>query len=564
MQFDDPSFFGTVTFGEPQAVQLAFPGDPKKTVTVTCEHGEWRPPDRLVPFLPDDFSLPLDCYRGSDRLRHIVPLCTFEELIDVGAVGGLAVRHGIRGFDKGADDSFHSMFLIHQHVRGRAYGGTRGMKEHLTREFDYSRDLYVRRLGRTTDDQRNVLPDDVGLNNHGEGHRLSVGQLTENGRRAAVKAGYRNPTSKHAIAFGLFQAAQLNPLEVQPEGVPALVRMALFDVDPSKDVPSEKLLELVKERLLEAIDSHLLDTQEEFDRWFVEPGNSLIKQIAQQKRKRGGELRRGEVRGALLHLGWEAYGYVGQCVHALMRTVKNSMPDPLDDKEKRLFEQMHEGQPCFGDLPLALLAERSSFLRRAVLTIWHEPDDPNHVRILHRLLSYYSDVSRKRREADRQSKQASQHGLHASSDDIGTIGQAREERAEGKTAIRRMADTLRTSAMAARARSSKTFTARPPPRRTLSQRSPNISGRRIRSRATPVACIGSTTGRANRRSRSRSLYVARASTSYRQSPCPSPSTPCTPTKYWSGGGRQRTAKNRAARVNRFPHLIVPAFFELFR
>lgn len=430
MQFDDPSFFGTVTFGEPQAVQLAFPGDPQKTVAVTCEHGEWRPPDRLVPFLPDDFSLPLDCYRGPDRLRRIVPLCTFEELIDVGAVGGLAVLHGVRGFSSEVDNSYRAMFLIHQHVRGRAYGGTRGMKEHLTREFDYSRDLYVRRLGRTADDQRNVLPDDVGLNNHGEGHRLSVGQLTENGRRAAVKAGYRNPTSKHAIAFGLFQAAQLNPLEVQPEGVPALVRMALFDVDPSKDVPSEELLEQVKERLLEAIDSHLLDPQEEFDRWFVGPGNSLVKQIAQQKLKRGGELQREEVRGALLHLGWEAYGYVGQCVHALMRTVKNSMPDPLDDKEKRLFEQMHEGQPCFGDLPLALLAERSSFLRRAVLTIWHEPDDPNHVRILHRLLSYYSDVSRKRREADRQSKQASQHGLHASSDDIGTIGQAREERAD--------------------------------------------------------------------------------------------------------------------------------------
>lgn len=430
MEVTNPSHFGTIIFGEPETVEFPYPGDPQENVATTRSRGEWCPPDRLRQFLPDGFSVPLDCYTGPDGLRRIILRCNFEELIDVGAVGGLAVLHGLRGFDKEVDRSYRAMFLIHQHVRGRAYGGTRGMKEHLTRKFEYARDVHVRSLGRLTDDQRDVLAEDVGLNTHGEGHGVSVAQLTENGRQAAREAGCRNPISKQAIAFGLLEAAKMNPLKVGDEEVPHLVRMALFDIDSSEGAPYEELVEIVAERLLEAVDPHLDDSQEAFDQWFSGPSNSLVKQIAQQKKKRGGELSREDVRQALLCLGWRAYDYVGQCIDALMRTIKNAMPDPLNDDERRLFERMYERQPYYGNLPLALLAERLSFLRLAILAIWEAPQDQDNVRVLHRLLWYFADMVSRRREADRQSKQRSEGDPPTSLEEACTVdGATREDAA---------------------------------------------------------------------------------------------------------------------------------------
>ena len=397
-----------MTFGESVTEELAWRSDPQRKVTVTCEHGAWLPPGRLAPFLPQGFTVPVDRYAAGEGLRRIVPRCNLEELIDLGAVGGLAVIHGIRGFDRQVDSSYRAMLLLHQHVRGRKYQGTRGMKEHLTREFLYARDLFVRRSGRRKEQVRDVLPEDVGLNARGEGRRLSVAQLIEEGRRAAREAGHTNPVSSQAIAFGLFEAAKRNPLTVADEQVPALVRLALFDIDSSRSADSEELIEIVTERLLTAIKSHLGDSQEAFDRWFTGPKNSLLKQIADATGKRGGRLEREQVRSAFLELGWRAYAYVGQCVHALMRTIKNSMPEPLHDEERRLFETMYESQPYYGDLPLALLAERARFFQPAILAIWDEPQEQNHVRVLHRLLAWYAEMAPQRREADRESKRRCQ------------------------------------------------------------------------------------------------------------------------------------------------------------
>ncbi len=410
MKITDPSYFGTLTFGEPEVVELPATSNPAQKFAFTCEKGEWRPPERLAAFLPPGYSIPVDCWKDSDGLRRIVPRCSFEELIDPAAVGGLAVVHGIHGFDRQIDCSYRAMFLVHQHVRGRTYKNSRGMKEHLSREFLYARDLFVRRLGRIVDGECDVLPDAVGLNAEGKGRRLSVSELTELGRRTAREAGCNNRTSAQSIQYGLFAAAKMNPLEVTPDEVPHLVRMALFDLPAGEKAPSRELVEIVTERLLAAIDRHFDDSGEAFDAWFTGPKNSLVKQIAQQKSKPGGKLSRDDVRRALLHLGWQAYSYVGQCVHALLRTIKNSVPVPLNETERRLFETMHESQPVYGDLPLALLAERARYLRQAILAIWNEPENGDHLRVLHRLLAYYAEMASKRREADRQSKQRCRSG----------------------------------------------------------------------------------------------------------------------------------------------------------
>jgi hypothetical protein len=307
MSVTDPSHFGTLILGEPETVELTHPRDPRRTFAVRCARGAWRPPERLARFLPEDFSVPLECYTAGDGRRRIRLRCNYEELIDLGAGGGLAVIHGMRGFDKEVDYAYRAMLLIHEHVRGRACCGTRGMKEHLTREFHYSRDLHIRPPGRLSYDQRDVLPDNLGRTAQGTGQRPSVTQLTKRGREAAQEAGYRNPTSRRAIAFGLYEAIKRNPVLAEPENVAALVRMALFDVASMTPDPSPEVIQYVTERLLKAIESHLAEPQADFDRWFSGPSNTLVKQIARQKGEPGGRLNRDEVRKALLRLGWDAY-----------------------------------------------------------------------------------------------------------------------------------------------------------------------------------------------------------------------------------------------------------------
>jgi hypothetical protein len=396
MEVTDPAYFGITTFGESEEISIPFSGDPSRTIRVTRTAGQWRPPERFTDFLPEDFTVPLWRYTGPDGLRRIVPNCSFEELIDLGAVGGLAVVRSLRHFGKDYDHSYRAMNLIHQWVCGRNYRGRRGLQEHRTRKFKYSRDLFVRPLGRETKGKPDVLPEHV---------RLTVTGLIKQGREAAHEAGHCNPSSKEAISFGLYESARLDPLEVESDRVRNLVLGALFDTDGHRDPPSQEIIDIVTERLLEAIHRHLADPREAFESWFFGSDNTLIRQIAKQRKKPGGAIPHEDVRRTLLHLGIRAYDYLGACIHALMRTIKNSIPEPLNEQEKRIFEHMHETQPYYGNLPVALLAERMEEIQQAVAAIWTEPENPEHIRVLHRLLHYYDEMAQLRRQADVRSKQ---------------------------------------------------------------------------------------------------------------------------------------------------------------
>jgi len=426
MEVNHASQLGTVVFGPPQPVEIAHSGDPQRTITVLCAQGEWRPAPRVARFLPDDFHVRLECYTGPDGLRRIIPQCNFEELIDLGGVGGLAVLQDRCNLDPKQANQYRGMRVIHQHVRGRQYLGTRGMAEHLTRRFQYSCDLHVRRTGRQVSGERDVLPEDFGLTDSGEGQRLSVAQLTRLGRTAAIEAGCCNPTGRPAIQFGLYETARCSPLEVEPDRVSSFVQMALFDTDSIERV-SPELVDTVWGRLTEALENHAGDSSDAFYRWFLGPNNTLVKQLAQPKGKQGGKLKREDVRSALLQIGRQAYEHLGQCVHALMRTIKNAIVPVLNDAEKRLFEQMHESQPYYGDLPVALLAERSEDIELAIQVIWNEPQAPEHIGVLHRLLYWYGEMARKRRRADSQFKQRRPPAIIPATPNPGVVGPATDD-----------------------------------------------------------------------------------------------------------------------------------------
>jgi len=54
----------------------------------------------------------------------------------------------------------------------------RGTREHLTRNFSYSRDLFIRPGQRLADSDRNVLPDGTGKTSDGQGRGWTVSELT--------------------------------------------------------------------------------------------------------------------------------------------------------------------------------------------------------------------------------------------------------------------------------------------------------------------------------------------------------------------------------------------------
>jgi len=407
MDFDRASQFGTVVFGPSQPVEFAMGGDSRSTIPVQYALGEWRPSPSVARHFQRDFTVALERYTATDGIRRIVLGGSPEELIDLGTTAGLAILQDRNELDDKQVDMYRVLLQIHQYVHGRRRAQRRGMREHSQRRFQYSRDLYVRRTGRIADGERDVLPGEIGVNAQGEGQRLSVSQLMRLGRAAAVEAGYRQPTSKTAIEFGLYEAAKRNPLLIKTDEAIKLVRMALIDIE-SVDAVSPQLRDIVWVRLYQAMISHAGDSVEDFRGWFLGSDNSLIKQLAQPKAKDGGRLKQNDVRNALLQLGRDADQYLGPCIDTFVWTVGHSIIPPLSEEEKRMFGRMYGRQPYYGNLPLALLSARTEEIGLAVQAIWNEPQNEEHLRVLHRLLYWYAEMVRKRRRADLQFKQRRQ------------------------------------------------------------------------------------------------------------------------------------------------------------
>lgn len=182
-----------------------------------------------------------------------------------------------------------------------------------------------------------------------------------------------------------------------------LVGNALFSID-SSDEPDPRILGFVRDRLQTALHAHLGDSTDDFEKWYLGGKNSLVHQLAKQKRSPGGQLDVSKVREVLLHLGWQAYQYASDCVHAQMRIFQNALPHTLSDRERLLFEHMHQRQPYLGQLPMVLLIPRLKFIRGVLWDLWEQLPDATMTPVLHRMLRYYATLATRRREADREIK----------------------------------------------------------------------------------------------------------------------------------------------------------------
>jgi hypothetical protein len=355
----------------------------------------WQPPAALHGQLPEGFELVLQCLVSSDGVRRFYPWAGFRSFFAEAYTGGLAILCQWQGLGPYERHSYRAMLLLFE----RAHH----MAEFFRREFQYREDLLIIESGRADPTQRDILPDDLGLDAWGQGTRWAVKDLLRHGAEVAHGAGCDHPTSAERIHYGLLKAARLNPLCIANDKAAKLVRTALFDVDPTGD-PDPKLLQIVTERVLTALHLHLNDSSGAFEKWFMGAKNSLVHQLSKQTQSRGGRLIEADVRQALLFLGWQAYDYASNCLHAQMRIFQNAMPHALTDQEQLLFEHMHLRQPYLGNFPLVLLAERFGFIKELLWEMWEALPDLSLVPVLHRLLDFYATMAVRRREADRRIK----------------------------------------------------------------------------------------------------------------------------------------------------------------
>jgi hypothetical protein len=356
----------------------------------------WAPPALVAQHLPEGFTFPMRCVVGPDGLRRFYP-SSFEGQIAFGFAGGLAVLAVVKNLSPAQRYSYRAMHQL--------FGRVRRTREHLGNALLNPTSLRVSRVGRDVADERSILPAALGLDAQGEGELWGVDRLLREGRAAARAAGVQSPTEEDCVHHGFTAAARRNPLSINDEEVPPLVRMALYESIPGTEMPDRDLLDLIVERTLTAMHSHLMEPANDFERWFSGPKNSFVQQIARRKLLPGGVLDRDLVRRALLELGWQSHGYVADCLHVMMRVFQTSLPAPLSADEASWYEHMHLKQPYLGNLPLVLLIERFPFLHSVLWEIWNNPGDPEPIAVLHRLLSYYGEMAEERRTTDRKVKQ---------------------------------------------------------------------------------------------------------------------------------------------------------------
>jgi hypothetical protein len=360
----------------------------------------WRPAPELVDDLPADYSLELYALAETGGTRRFRPLGDYLDFIVRAYPAGLAILTRLRGLTGEARFAYRVMSLFFQQAPR--------LREYLGRTFAGPEDLRLTRSVRLDQRDRDVLPADLGLDARGRGRRWSIHDLLEQGRQAAVGGA----DSEGLIRLGLWEAARRNPLplaSLTPEGIRSVVRQGLFDPGPCTDVRKDAgLKERVQGRLLRALEGHQDDPPDRFERWFFQNVDTIVGQIAKQK-KEGGPIPREQVRQMLLETVADSWDYMGGCLCLAMQAFAQASPDALSGQELADFAALYHNQDYLGGIPLVLLHARFPFLQEAIRALLETPSDPDTRGTLLRLLTYYAEMVMKRREGDRQYKRQQLH-----------------------------------------------------------------------------------------------------------------------------------------------------------
>lgn len=358
----------------------------------------WRPTALTATQLPPNFEIPVLAYAAGNGERRFRDADDVKSFIARGFAAGVALLDHLGGLTREQRLEYRVPRFIYQYVQET--------HAHLDCNFLSKRQLIIKRGSRGENQERDVLPPDLGYNLAGRGPRWTIDRLLAAGEEDAARDTIgRSPTTAEAIARGLFAAARRNPVRLKTTDARAAVRIALFDADAHLDRPRRRLVACVQDRLYRLLDQHMDDTQADFDRWFFPAGGrNLPAAIARQPNRPGGVLENEEVTGALLQLGWNAYLRLSECLGVFGQAFAAALPKGLTRRERPYYDLSMMPHRHFGGLPRWLLMERIEFLRPALEALMQNPRDQEAVGAFHRLLTWYPEMVRKRREADRLSK----------------------------------------------------------------------------------------------------------------------------------------------------------------
>ncbi|MDG3005901.1 hypothetical protein [Paludisphaera mucosa] len=360
----------------------------------------WTPPDDLPNPLPRGLCLPIRIHVGADGIRYISAVGPKERPkgTPAGGLAGLVVavmgEAGLAMRERDGDLSPENIFR--HRLAFLAIQRARRTKEFCLRKFNSPKDLRIAGSGGSSN---HTLVDGLyPLYGPGLG-RDPIETLLDAGRNDAREAGIDDPSYGQSISYGFAAHARSNP-GPPVANVSDLIRSVVFGVGFESN-PEDAVSEaVVVERLCDALGRHLEKPAARYNGWFSGRGSSLVKQIGGRKKARGGILKGPMVRRALIQLGWNAHGYVAECVGYLMLAVAKALPVPLSLRERRIFEGMHLPQPHFGGLPMILLVDRFQFLEGSLGNLCENPGDSDHVRVLHQVMQSYVDLNSERRRLD--------------------------------------------------------------------------------------------------------------------------------------------------------------------
>ena len=389
---------GSITvrcFGD---VELRAPHRPGPGVPARHDQYEWTPPANLPMPLPDGGKITFNVYMAADQIRRFVPREQdgYRLFIARAFQNGHSLLARERSFDRGQWCEYL--------VAKLAFDRLGHVQERISRSFRSASSLTLSKLARTLVAQSDILPDDLGLFSSGSGQKWTVGEALKHGGERAKDDGIADPTVLEQISHGLLAAAERNPLEgLSADEVEPLVQMSLYDFSRAGLRTSAEQQQEVWDRFHELVQGHLLDHQENFQKWLAGGHSNLPKAIARMAGKN--RLDGAVVRRGLLDIGWRGYRMAAECVEAFAKAFSRALIRPLSEKERSYFTAMYYRQPCYGGLVLPLILDRSQLIRPVVVQLWEEPENKQLAAVLHRMLWYYSDMATRSREANRLAKE---------------------------------------------------------------------------------------------------------------------------------------------------------------
>jgi hypothetical protein len=368
----------------------------------------WHPPDQVTR-LPEWFQLALDCSTNSSGTRWfglvdvsnchsqkhpgLERVATWRGLSLVASIGGyrLMLERGEVPKDPLLTPDQSRLYLRHVEHRREYFGQRKGMA------------LEVRGSQRDIANG-SVLPDGLGLGPSGEGKAWKKSELTRRGTAAAHSAGIVDPSERQILSYGLTEAAKSNPLKLHSSELTALVRMTLFALPESTKKLAKRELKYVALHVGKSLSEHLNDTDEEFEKWIVDPTSNLLHRIAKRS---DCPMSRDQVKHGMLELGWRALLMLGKCIDTQMRTFRDAIPVALTRAEDQSFKQRYLADKIYAGLPLLLLHDRFADLSAAIIYVWSNPGKPQAVQVLYRVMSYYAELFGNRRKVEREYKRRS-------------------------------------------------------------------------------------------------------------------------------------------------------------